>query len=314
MFSRIALSFPVYSAFALGVDRLTSHKVTQKYMNSAIQSLQRQIGELSSIVTSLRDEGIGSQRGNRASLEVETPASPDPSKILAATSETGSLPPNSDHSHPGGPTNTSYAFHMLESTMQDSAGAMLAQPSAPASPPLTDVDTQRFNELSSAADPLTVITPREIIRCLKLYEEELGLHNPHLEFQKMITCVETHSQHMTAGPVAPHFACSDKCYLVEGSNSLIRGVVAIIMLLEGFKNRPVAQKLMDNIPDSEDKRFANDSKIEIDQLGMVVLKVSTSLTRLHLQQMLTSNRLYTTFSSTTNGWLGGLWGLQPACA
>lgn len=238
-------------------------------MNSAIQSLQRQIGELSSIVSTLRDEGIASQRVNRASIEIESAASPDPSKILAATSETGSLPPNNDSSNSMGPTNTSYAFQVLESSLHDQS----TQPSAPASPPLTEVDAQRYHELATADDPLTAITPREIIRCLKLYEEELGLHNPHLEFQKMITCAETHSQHITAGPVAPHFACTPKCYLVEGSNSLIRAVVAIVMLLEGFKNRPVAQKLMDNLPEAESKRFAQDSKIEIDELSLIILKV-----------------------------------------
>ena len=244
-------------------------------MNSAIQSLQRQIGELSSIVNSLRNEGLEHLQGtDRTAVDdASTSQSPRRPQSLAmasdpgasATVESSSVVPSSG-----------YAFNVLDSTLAHSAMNALpesTQPSAPASPPITEADApEKYHELVAAADPLAVMTKKDLLRFLDLYEEDLGLQIPHLEVDKIKNCVSQHSSGPTTGHIALVNKGCGRCYLKPGSDSLMRAIVALMLQIEDYRNRPIAQKLMDNLESHETKRFAQDSKIEPDELSLIVLK------------------------------------------
>jgi hypothetical protein len=254
-------------------------------MQTQVDTLQAQVNFLLSNLNALRSS-VGQETFTESEVYTRSQVKQAPTSAVATPQPTP-IDPMLQQGGPSrhaimnqprfqGPTSPAFSLGLARSSLQSMGitGAEDAADEYSAAQENLPIEAPRPPQPPAqkpVQDPLMLLSKDEVQRLCSVYEDEIGVMNPIVDISQvksqasfLYTLWEKHSHHLPTG--APPMG------IKEEGNDILRLILAIGLVAEGYGQSELGQKLFDSVDQAKNFRMVNSPTMK--DVRVVVLMVS----------------------------------------
>jgi hypothetical protein len=260
-------------------------------MSSHILSLQDQVDQLFANLSALRSQVDAQSVGSMG-----TPYNNQDYARSLSIGQTPVLPPSpsrqrSKSMHPRfhGPTSSAFNLGVAKSSLKtmgitapeeaEDEGVVTQDPTPMASPPAPAALAPTM--MHADKDPIWSLTKHEALRLVQVWHEEMGIMYPFMDIEKLLRYTDMLFSFVEAaarsGLMQGGLPGADA--IMDDQTSLLKIILAIALILEGYGKSPLGERLFDNVHKVVERTLLD--PVDVKGINLLALTVSARIVLEH---------------------------------